>query len=93
MRLLLVEDNVPLVDELLAGLQRQGYAVDWLADGRDAVYRGRSEPIGITANSFNSVSLNPPLTLRSLCAAWGGMGLMAVVVYGGAGYLQCLCGL
>ena len=30
MRLLLVEDNVPLADELLAGLQRQGYAVDWL---------------------------------------------------------------
>ena len=44
MRLLLVEDNVPLADELLAGLQRQGYAVDWLADGRDAVYQGRSEP-------------------------------------------------
>ena len=44
MRLLLVEDNVPLADELLAGLQRQGYAVDWLADGRDAAYQGRSEP-------------------------------------------------
>ena len=24
--------------------QRQGYAVDWLADGRDAVYQGSSEP-------------------------------------------------
>ena len=44
MRLLLVEDNVPLADELLAGLQRQGYAVDWLADGRDAAYQGQSEP-------------------------------------------------
>jgi len=44
MRLLLVEDNVPLADELMAGLQCQGYAVDWLADGRDAVYQGRSEP-------------------------------------------------
>ncbi|MGE7993982.1 response regulator transcription factor [Pseudomonas sp. NPDC089554] len=44
MRLLLVEDNVPLADELIAGLQRQGYAVDWLADGRDAVYQGQSEP-------------------------------------------------
>ena len=44
MRLLLVEDNVPLADELLAGLQRQGYAVDWLADGRDALYQGASEP-------------------------------------------------
>lgn len=44
MRLLLVEDNVPLADELMAGLSRQGYAVDWLADGRDAVYQGQSEP-------------------------------------------------
>ncbi|XXF10979.1 response regulator transcription factor [Pseudomonas sp. D2-3] len=44
MRLLLVEDHVPLADELTASLTRQGYAVDWLADGRDAVYQGTSEP-------------------------------------------------
>jgi two-component system OmpR family response regulator len=44
MRLLLVEDHVPLADELVAGLNRQGYAVYWLADGRDAVYQGGSEP-------------------------------------------------
>ncbi|KAF1067166.1 MAG: Transcriptional regulatory protein QseB [Pseudomonas citronellolis] len=44
MRLLLVEDHVPLADELLAGLTRQGYAVDWLADGRDAAIQGASEP-------------------------------------------------
>jgi DNA-binding response OmpR family regulator len=44
MRLLLVEDHVPLADELIAGLGRQGYAVDWLADGRDAVHQGATEP-------------------------------------------------
>lgn len=44
MRLLLVEDTVSLADELIADLSRQGYAVDWLADGRDAVYQGSSEP-------------------------------------------------
>lgn len=44
MRLLLVEDHVPLADELIAGLSRQGYAVDWLADGRDALYQGQTEP-------------------------------------------------
>ncbi|WP_341303041.1 response regulator transcription factor [Pseudomonas sp. TMP25] len=44
MRLLLVEDHVPLADELLASLNRQGYAVDWLADGRDASYQGATEP-------------------------------------------------
>ena len=44
MRLLLVEDHVPLADELLASLTAQGYAVDWLADGRDAAYQGATEP-------------------------------------------------
>ncbi|MBB2496347.1 response regulator transcription factor [Aquipseudomonas ullengensis] len=44
MRLLLVEDHVPLADELVAGLGKQGYAVDWLADGRDAAYQGATEP-------------------------------------------------
>lgn len=44
MRLLLVEDHVPLADELIASLSRQGYAVDWLADGRDAVHQGVTEP-------------------------------------------------
>ncbi len=44
MRLLLVEDHVPLADELLVSLTQQGYAVDWLADGRDAAYQGATEP-------------------------------------------------
>ena len=44
MRLLLVEDSVELADSLLAELGRHGYAVDWLADGRDAAYQGISEP-------------------------------------------------
>ena len=44
MRLLLVEDHVPLADELLASLTQQGYVVDWLADGRDAAYQGATEP-------------------------------------------------
>lgn len=44
MRLLLVEDNVPLADELCSSLKRQGYAVDWLADGRDALVQGETQP-------------------------------------------------
>ncbi len=47
MRLLLVEDHVPLADELVAGLKRQGYAVDWLADGRDAVYQGDDQYVAM----------------------------------------------
>jgi len=36
MRLLLIEDHVPLADELLRRLRTEGYACDWLVDGRDA---------------------------------------------------------
>ena len=44
MRLLLVEDSVELAGTLMADLLRHGYAVDWLADGRDAACQGLSEP-------------------------------------------------
>ena len=37
MRLLLVEDSVALADELLPQLRSEGYACDWLVDGRDAL--------------------------------------------------------
>ncbi|MFA5632631.1 MAG: response regulator transcription factor [Porticoccaceae bacterium] len=37
MRLLLVEDSVALADELLLRLRAEGYACDWLVDGRDAL--------------------------------------------------------
>jgi DNA-binding response OmpR family regulator len=47
MRLLLVEDSVALVDELLPRLRGAGYAVDWLADGRDAARRAGDEPYDI----------------------------------------------
>ncbi|MFC2971392.1 response regulator transcription factor [Azotobacter bryophylli] len=47
MRLLLVEDSIPLADELTASLIQQGYAVDWLTDGRDAAYRGLTDPYDI----------------------------------------------
>jgi len=40
MRLLLVEDNVPLAEELQQRLRREGYACDWLVDGRDAAQAG-----------------------------------------------------
>jgi len=44
MRLLLVEDHVPLVDELLVSLKAAGYAVDWRVDGRDAQALAKIEP-------------------------------------------------
>lgn len=44
MRLLLVEDTVELADSLCAVLKEAGYAVDWRADGRDALILGEQEP-------------------------------------------------
>ena len=43
MRLLLVEDTVALADQLLPLLRDHGYAVDWLADGRDALVRAHDD--------------------------------------------------
>lgn len=39
MRLLVVEDNVALADELCGRLKTEGYVCDWLVDGRDAMTR------------------------------------------------------
>ncbi|WP_259755135.1 response regulator transcription factor [Pseudomonas sp. GCEP-101] len=76
MRLLLVEDHVPLADELLATLTRQGYAVDWLADGRDAAVQGASEP-------YDLVILDLGLPGRpglDVLQEWRGMGLATPVL-------------
>lgn len=43
MRLLLVEDDRPLADELQSMLQASGYAVDRAEEGEDALYLGQSE--------------------------------------------------
>ncbi|ANF59270.1 response regulator transcription factor [Halotalea alkalilenta] len=44
MRLLLVEDNVPLADELNTLFTQNGYAVDWCTDGRDAAVMALNIP-------------------------------------------------
>lgn len=43
MRLLLVEDDRPLADELQSVLEASGYAVDRAEDGENALYLGQSE--------------------------------------------------
>lgn len=44
MRLLVVEDDVKMVSLLRRGLEREGYAVDVVGDGEDAVWAGREFP-------------------------------------------------
>ena len=84
MRLLLVEDHVPLADELLASLTQQGYAVDWLADGRDAAYQGATEPydliildLGLPGKSglevlreWRSAGLATPVLILTARSSW-----------------------
>lgn len=76
MRLLLVEDHVPLADELLAALGRQGYAVDWLADGRDAVYQGASEPYDLIVLDLGL----PGMPGLEVLQQWRGSGLATPVL-------------
>lgn len=84
MRLLLVEDHVPLADELIAGLTRQGYAVDWLADGRDALHQGQSEPYDLIVldlglpgmpgievlEKWRSAGLTTPVLILTARSSW-----------------------
>lgn len=44
MRILVVEDDVTLADQLAGGLRSEGYAVDVANDGEDGLYLGQSEP-------------------------------------------------
>ncbi len=76
MRLLLVEDHVPLADELLASLTQQGYVVDWLADGRDAAYQGAIEP-------YDLIILDPGLPGKpglEVLREWRNAGLATPVL-------------
>jgi DNA-binding response OmpR family regulator len=84
MRLLLVEDNVPLADELISTLGRQGYAVDWLADGRDAIHQGASEPYDLIVldlglpgipglevlNKWRADGLSAPVLILTARGSW-----------------------
>ena len=65
MRLLLVEDNVALADSLLAVLKRAGYAVDWRADGRDALLLGEQEPYDLAILDLGLPGMDGLEILRS----------------------------
>jgi len=91
MRLLLVEDNVPLADELAAGLKAQGYAVDWLADGRDAVYQGSVEPYDLIILDLGL----PGLPGLDVLAQWraGGVAVPVLVLTARGSWAERIVGL
>lgn len=71
MRLLLVEDNIALVDEILPLLQRSGYAVDWLVDGRDAAVQASDDPYDLVVLDLGLPGRDGLDVLRE----WRGLGL------------------
>lgn len=76
MRLLLVEDNVALADQLLPLFKGHGYAVDWLVDGRDALLAAHD-------NAYDLVILDlglPGLDGLQLLQRWRTEGLVLPVL-------------
>lgn len=76
MRVLLVEDSVPLADELMALLGSHSYAVDWRSDGRDALVQGEIEP-------YDCIVLDlglPGLSGLEVLAQWRASGLTTPVL-------------
>lgn len=76
MRLLLVEDDAGLGVNLKAGLERQGFAVDWQDNGVDGQFMGEQEP-------YDAIVLDLGLPRRpglEVLRNWRGGGLTTPVL-------------
>lgn len=58
MRLLVVEDELTLQQQIAARLRSEGYVVDVSGDGEDAVYRGREYPINMAIVDIGLPGIN-----------------------------------
>ena len=76
MRLLRVEDTVALADQLLPLLRDHGYAVDWLADGRDALVRAHDDDFDLVILDLGLPGLDGLEVLRR----WREQGLSMPVL-------------
>lgn len=76
MRLLVVEDEPTLAEQLVEALAEAGYAVDRASDGEDAAYRGATEP-------YDAVVLDlglPRLDGLSVLRGWRAEGVNTPVL-------------
>jgi two-component system response regulator PhoP len=58
MRLLVVEDELTLQEQIVARLRLEGYVVDVSGNGDDAVYRGREYPINMAIVDIGLPGMN-----------------------------------
>ncbi len=68
MRLLLVEDDLPLLGQLADRLARQGYAVERSDNGTEALYLGRELPIDLAVVDIGLPDLSGLEVIRRLRA-------------------------
>lgn len=76
MRILLVEDEPQLRERLRAQLQRAGYAVDAVADGRSAWFQGDVEPYDLVVLDWGLPEVDGLTVLRR----WRAAGMQAPVL-------------
>lgn len=69
MRVLVVEDETALREQLGANLKAQGYAVDAAADGADGLYLGREFPVDVAVIDLGLPALSGMDLIRTLRAS------------------------
>ncbi len=66
MRLLLIEDETPLLEQLAGQLERKGYAVEQAANGTEGLYLGRELPVDLAIVDIGLPDISGMDVIRSL---------------------------
>lgn len=69
MRVLVIEDEAPLREQIIARLRSQGYAVDASGDGKEGLYRGNEYPIDLAVVDLGLPELSGIEVIRRWRAA------------------------
>ncbi len=66
MRVLVIEDEAPLRDQLLTRLRAEGYAAEGAADGEEGLYQGREYPFDVAVVDLGLPKLSGIEVIRRL---------------------------
>lgn len=66
MRILVVEDENTLREQLITRLRKEGYAVDGAADGQEGLFRAREYPIDLAVIDLGLPKMNGIAVIKSL---------------------------